>query len=372
MRGNITKRGKAWRIKFDLDRGGSGERKTRYATVKGTREDAEKELTRLLSEKDKGTLVDPSKITVAEHLEQWLAGKERISPLTRERYGEIITKHIVPTLGAIKVQKLKPTDVRNWLVAMREGRRGQRSPRTIIHSYRVLHTGLESAVKLDIAARNVADNVEAPKPEDGERMILKANDVQAVLAALKEVRIFPVVALALSTGARRSELLALRWCDVDLQRGAIKIERNLEQTKGGLRFKSPKTKSGHRSIILPAFAVGVLNEHRKEQLELRLRLGRGKPEADAMVFANIDGSPISPNYFSIMWSRAVKRAGLPKVTFHSLRHSHASALIRAGLDVVRVSKQLGHSKPAITLSIYAHEFGDADSGAADAIEKVLG
>jgi integrase len=98
----------------------------------------------------------------------------------------------------------------------------------------------------------------------------------------------------------------------------------------------------------------------------------GKPDCDALVFCNPDGSAIPPNRFSVMWDRAVKRAGLPKVRFHTLRHSHASALIRAGLDVVRVSRQLGHSKPTITLSTYAHEFEEADSGAADAIGKVLG
>ena len=170
---------------------------------------------------------------------------------------------------------------------------------------------------------------------------------------------------------RRGELLALRWCDVDLKLAVLKVERSLEQTKGNLRFKSPKTKRGRRAISLPQSVIDMLSQYRKTQLELRLQLGMGKPNADALVFCNHDGSPISPNYFSIMWSRAVTRAGLPKRTFHSLRHSHASALIRAGLDVVRVSRQLGHSKPTITLPTYAHEFQEADTGAADAIAKVL-
>jgi integrase len=196
--------------------------------------------------------------------------------------------------------------------------------------------------------------------------------IPAALEALKGARIYPIVALALATGARRSELLALKWSNVDLERGTLKIEHSLEETKAGLRLKSPKTKAGRRSILLPPFAVDVLSQHRKEQLELRLQLGMGKPDSEALVFCNVDGSPISPNYLTLMWSRAVKRAGLPKVTFHSLRHSHASALIRARLDVVRVSRQLGHSKPTITLSIYAHEFEEADTGAADAIGKVLG
>ena len=256
---------------------------------------------------------------------------------------------------------------------MRQGRRGPRSARTITQAYNLLRAALQVAVKLDLTARNVADNVEAPRREDrGDVAILKASDIPAVLEALKGSRIYPIVGLALSTVARRSELLALRWCDVDLEHGTIRIEHSLEQTKAGLRLKAPKTRAGRRSILLPPFGIDVLSQHRKEQLELRLQLGMGKPDSEALVFCNVDDAPISPNYFSIMWSRAVERVGLPKVTFHSLRHSHASALIRAGLDVVRVGRQLGHSKPTITLSIYAHEFEQADTGAADAIGKVLG
>jgi integrase len=201
--------------------------------------------------------------------------------------------------------------------------------------------------------------------------ILKADDVPVVLKALKGNALYPMVALALSTGARRSELLALRWCDIDLKRGTLKIEHSLEQTKAGLRLKSPKTESGKRSLVLRPFAMDMLNDHRKAQLELRLQLGMGKPDADAWVFCNHDGTPIPPNNFSVMWIRAVASAGLPDVTFHSLRHSHASALIHAGLDVVRVSKQLGHSNRAITLTAYSHEFKDGDTGAAEAIGKVL-
>jgi len=241
--------------------------------------------------------------------------------LSRERYSEIIERQINPTLGEIELQKLRPRDVQAWLVAMRQGRRGQRAARTIIHAYRVLCAALQAAVRLDMIGRNVADHVDPPKPEDHEVEILTASEVPAVLDALKGHRLYPTVALALSTGARRSELLALRWCDVDLKRGVLKVEHSLEQTKAGLRLKSPKTKRGRRSFSLPAFAVDMLNEHRKAQLELRLQLGMGKPESEALVFCNHDGSPISPNYFSIMWSRAVTRAGLPK------RHSIAFATV---------------------------------------------
>ena len=179
----------------------------------------------------------------------------------------------------------------------------------------------------------------------------------------------PIAALAIYSGCRRAELLALRWSAVSST--AINIERALEQTRaGGLRFKSPKSRYGLRTITLPASAVALLQAHRKEQLELRMRLGQGKLDADALVFCNYDGSPISPNYLSIMWSRAIARVpGVPAVTFHALRHSHASALIAAGIDVVSVSRQLGHSGPVITLSTYAHQFNTTDAGAAEAIER---
>jgi integrase len=219
----------------------------------------------------------------------------------------------------------------------------------------------------------VASNVEPPKAEDREIAILKAREIVAVLDLLKGSRLHPVASLAAASGLRRSELLALRWQDVDLSGASLKVVHSLEQTKaGGIRFKAPKTKAGRRSLSLPSWAVAMLEQHRKDQLELRLRLGLGKPGADALVFCNHDGSPISPNYFSIMWGRAMKAHGFPGKTFHSLRHSHASALIRAGLDVMRVSRQLGHSKPSTTLTTYTHEFEELDTAAAAAIEKMLG
>ena len=367
MRGTITRRGKAsWRLKFDLDRDQSGERKTRYVTVKGTRKDAQIELARLLNDANKGVLPDASKITVGAYLSQWLDGKHGITPLTRERYTEVITKGIVPTLGAIELQKLKPVEVKAWLAALT----ARLAPRTVRNLYRVLRAALDDAVKLDLLSRNVADAVSPPRLGDTEIEILTADQIAAVLAALSGSRLHPIVNLALATGARRSELLALRWCDVSAD--AVRIERSLEQTKGGLRFKSPKTKAGRRTVTLPASAVAMLDAHRREQLELRLKLGMGKPDADALVFCNHDGSPISPNYLSIGGRFLAANPTLPKVTFHALRHSHASALIAAGIDVVKVSRRLGHSSPVITLSTYAHLFGVENDGAADAIEKVLG
>jgi integrase len=330
MRGNITRRGKSsWRLKFDVGVDDRGKRLVRYVTVKGKRTDAEAELARLLNDANRGTLVDPSKQTVGEYLRSWLADKTDITGVTRERYTEIIENRIVPVLGAIELQKLKPKHVQDWLGGLSRsgGRRyGQAlSARTVRHCYRVL-----------------------PRLKDDEIEILSAEQIKAVRDALRDHRLGPIASLGLASGCRLGELLALRWCDID---GAtMTIGRSLEQTKSGLRFKEPKSRHGKRKISLPPSAIATLGEYRRQQLERRMKLGMGRADAGGLVFCNDDGSPIRPNNLSVMWNREIRRIpGVPPVTFHSMRHCHASALIKGGIDVVSVSRRLGHSSPVITL-----------------------
>ena len=186
---------------------------------------------------------------------------------------------------------------------------------------------------------------------------------------MRDDDLFPVVSLALATGMRRGELLALRWQDVDFDDATVKVERSLEQTtKHGYRFKAPKTRHGLRTISVPRSTIDMLRDHRRGQLEIRMALAMGKPDKDALVFCKFDGTPLSPDHLTLRWRRAIKG----KVTFHVLRHTHASALIAAGVDIVTISRRLGHGSSAITLSVYAHLFDKKDPTAADAIEKVLG
>lgn len=275
MRGNITRRGKSsWRLKFDIDKDPvTGKRRCRTVTVRGKRQEAEMELARLLNDAHKGMLVDASKVTVEAYLWGWLDGKHGLSPVSVERYREIISRGIVPQLGTIELQKLKPAHVRDWLSGMvKSGSRkgGPLSARTVRHNYRVLRAALQDGVKLDLLVRNVVDAVSPPRLEAVEVEILTADQIAALLAALRGHRLHPIVSLAVATGMRRGELLALRWSDVDLNAASLKVERSLEESKAKLRFKSPKTKHGRRTIILPASAVNMLRDHRKEQLELRL------------------------------------------------------------------------------------------------------
>jgi integrase len=171
-------------------------------------------------------------------------------------------------------------------------------------------------------------------------------DVPSLVDRLRGWRLGTVAMVSLFTGLRLSETLALHWNCVDFDRGVLKVREALEQTKAqGIRFKPPKSKAGRRDITLPDMLVEVLRDHRKEALELRMRLGVGRLADDELLFATIEGSPLSPNAVSAAWADFAASIGLPHVTFHALRHTHASQLIHEGVDIVTISKRLGHVKP---------------------------
>jgi integrase len=177
--------------------------------------------------------------------------------------------------------------------------------------------------------------------------------------------------VALFTGLRLGEVLALRWNNVDLDHKVIHVHAALEQTLAfGIRFKSPKSKAGRRDVTMPDVLVDVLREHRKAQLELRLQLGAGKLPDDALLFATVNGEPLAPNLVSMLWGSFARGSGIPEVTFHGLRHTHASQLIDQGVDIATISKRLGHATPAITLGVYAHRFQRDDGKAAAAINAL--
>lgn len=340
--GSITRRGdRSWRLKFEAGpRDAAGKRATRYVTIRGLRKDAERELRRLLSEIDGGTYVNPARTSIAEWVRSWLASASGLSGKTRERYGQLAEQQIVPHLGTTVMQKLRPAHVAAWHETLLSsgGAAGRPlSARTVGHAHRVLHTALARAAALEIVSRNVASVVPPPKVEVKEVEILSGEQVVSVLGSLRGHRLFPVVALALGTGLRRGEICGLRWGDVDLDGALLRVERSIEQTKAGLRIKAPKSRHGRRSVSLPAAVVDALRALRVEQLQQRLVLGLGRPGPDDLVFTLADTSSWRPDYLSRTWRRAVTDLELPDVNLHALRHSHASALIAAGVDVLTIS-----------------------------------
>jgi integrase len=230
----------------------------------------------------------------------------------------------------------------------------------------VLSKALRDALKDNVVSGNVAKLEPAPRVTDKDMVIVQ--DVAGLMEKLRGSRLHFAAMIALFTVMRLGEVLALRWNRVDLDRKLLQVREALEQTKAhGIRFKVPKSKAGKRDITLPDLLVEVLREHRRAALELRMQLGAGRLSDDALLFADIEGRPLSPNAISAAWADFADSVGLPDVTFHALRHTHASQLIDAGVDIVTISRRLGHSKPDITLRIYAHLFQKDDRKAAAAI-----
>jgi integrase len=172
-------------------------------------------------------------------------------------------------------------------------------------------------------------------------------------------------------GLAAPKIAALRWADIDLDSGKIRVERSLEQTNAGLAFKAAKTRAGRRTVSIPPSIVAELRDHWRRQQEQRLALGIGKASGDDLVFARPDANLWPPDSLSGDWARTVRLLKLPKVTLHALRHTHVSQLLAAGLDVVTVNRRIGHSNPTVTLSVYAHLFGNTDEKAAEAVETAL-
>jgi integrase len=172
---------------------------------------------------------------------------------------------------------------------------------------------------------------------------------------------------------RRGELLGLQWGDIELDAAKpfLRVERSVEETKAGLRLKPPKSKRGRRNITLPPDAVAMLRTHKVEQMQLRLQLGLGNIKPDALMFSDMEGRPLNPHGVSRAWRRVCDAKNLPRVSFHALRHTHASVLIGAGVDVLTISRRLGHSKASMTLDIYGHLISGGDEAAAKAIEGLL-
>ncbi len=378
MRGNITKRrrrghvaerGKnSWQLKFEVP-SANGRRQTRYATVKvNTRQEAEKELTRLLNAADDGMLQDPTRATIAEYVRAWLGIAHGVSPKTLERYTELAERQIIPHLGATALQKLKPEAVTTWHSQLLAG---GLSARTIGHANRVLRLVLAYAIKNGTLTRNVAAIHAPPKVEDEEVQILPPEQISVVLSALQGHMLHPIASLALATGMRRGELLALQWGDVDLDAAVLRVERSVEETKAGLRVKPPKTKRGRRTVTIDEATVAMLRAHKVKQMETRFALGMGKREDDALVLSGIEGKMISPHSVSRAWRAVCRVRRLPRLPFHALRHTHVSVLIRAGVDILTISRRLGHSKASVTLDVYGHLIGGADAAAAKAMAEVL-
>jgi len=225
-------------------------------------------------------------------------------------------------------------------------------------------------VRLQVLARNPADAVDPPRPRPVEMAALDVADTARLLGAAAGSRLYLPVLLAVATGLRRGELLALRWKDLDLGGGALAVCQAMELTRAGIAFKEPKTRRSRRRVTLPALVVDVLRAHRREQVVERLGAGPAYRDLD-LVLPGPGGEPWNPRYFGKSFASLVERSGVPRVRFHDLRHTHASQLLLEGVHPKVVSERLGHASVAITLDRYSHVLPGLQEDAAARIDRAL-
>lgn len=371
----------SWEIRYALGTdAATGKRRIATATVRGNRRDAEKELRRLLHTIDQNEHVDATRITVSQWLGSWLAAvKPEVSPKSHERYDDIVAGFLIPELGNLSLAKLSPAHIQvaytKWQTeGRRDGKTGGPSPRSRRHIHRILKSALGRAVEQQVIARNPADAFKKrlPKVERREMVTLDAEQSACLLSAIRHTRVYGPTMLALSTGMRRGEILAVRWKNIDLDRGMVRVVESLEQTKAlGLRFKAPKTEKA-RAIALPRFATDELRRMKREQAEELLRLGV-RQSGQTLAFARADGEPLQPRSLTHEFAYLVRRVkDVPRVRFHDLRHSHATQLLLAGVHPKIAQERLGHSTITTTLDLYSHVSENMQADAAALLDASLG
>jgi integrase len=342
--------------------------KRRYLSGK-RREDVRDKLAKALSDRSGGLVFDAGAMTVGEYLERWLEvsvrGTVRMS--TYERHEGIVRTHLKPALGRIKVKNLIPTHVRGL---HREKMDAGLAPATVRKLHSTLHKALSQAVSDGLIARNAAA-IKSPRPDPEEMYPLSADEASALLKAARGERFEALYMLAITTGLRRGELLGLRWRDVDLEHGVLRVGHALVREGGRYRLGETKTKRGHRSIRLTSQAVSALGAHRKRQLEERIRLA-GLYEDQDLIFATQKGTPLNPeNLVKRSFKPLLEWTGLPEIRFHDLRHTCATLLLGRGVHPKLVQELLGHATIAMTLDTYSHFLPSMGDQTARAMEDAL-
>ncbi|KAB2954251.1 site-specific integrase [Heliorestis acidaminivorans] len=375
------KRSTSWRVIIDLPKGPEGKRRQKSLTYPGMmkKREVEKKLREMLQEIDGGTWIEPQKTTLAEFLESWLQEHEdTVSVATARKYRNVIDCHIVPAIGDIPLQKLGPLDVQRLIEQLKtrgnkKEKGGELSPTTIKYVIRFLRFALKRAVETGLIKKNPTEGAKIPRQERKEIDILSENEIGRLFDLLKGSYIYGPAKVAFHTGARLTEVLGLTWDCVDLEGAKIRIEKAYRyfNDDGEPLFTTPKTKAARRTIGIDPELVAFLKEHRIEQEKAR-RWSTGGAWASShdLVFTMGDGSPIIPGALSSLFSQKMKKAGIA-TTFHGLRHSHVSILIKAGVPITTISGRVGHANPSITHSVYAHLLEGMDDQAVNAFAALM-
>lgn len=328
-----------------------------------------RQLRAALAEQDRGLPVTNGRDSVEQYLESWLASaRPALRERTWERYEQYVRLHVNPTLGRMRLDKLTPQQLQRLYA---ERLAAGSSSTTVHHLHATIHKALKQAVRWNLVSRNVADFVDPPRISVREMATLSDTQVRTLLDAARGDRLEALYVVAVTTGMRQGELLALRWRDVNLESGRAQIRGSMQATKAGLKIVETKTPGSRRQVALSQAARSALTHHRARQAEERLRVGSAWEDND-LVFCNQVGRPIPASHLTMRsFQPLLIRAGLPRVRFHDLRHTAATLLLGAGTHAKIVSEMLGHSRIGTTMDLYSHVTPTMQQQAADTFDAIL-
>lgn len=352
----------------------------RQAYYGRSRLEVSQKLTAALKRQQDGLPEVAHRLTVGAYLSRWIEGvPSSVRASTYRGYEHMVRKHIIPRVGKILLSKLNPSDLTTMYAQMLAA---GLAPRTAGHAHRILGRALREAEAAGIIARNVCRLVRPPRAPHTEMQTLSADQARTLIHAADRDRLHTLYVLALASGARQGELLALRWSDVDLQLGTIRITRTLVRgVRPGVRstdgvprtewvFTEPKTASSRRTIPVGRAALDALGGHRKLQAEDRLRAGPAWHDGN-LVFSSMVGTPLDASNVRVLYRAMLKRAGLPLIRFHDLRHTAATLLLEAGVHPRAVADRLGHATPSLVMNTYGHVTERMQRDATAAMDRVL-
>lgn len=365
--GSIVQRADGrWMARVDLGwQDGRRRRKTYYGR---TRADVAAKLTKALRAVQQGGTLGDERQTLGQFLARWIESvRSSLRAKTHHSYAQLVRLHLLPGLGQLRLGRLQPEHVETFLDRKREA---GLSPRTCQYLRAVLRVALNRAIKRKLVTQNAAALADAPRVVRAEVQSLTPDQARTFLAAIAHHRLYALIVVAVSCGLREGELLGLRWPDVDLDRGVLRVRQALERLGKGWRLVEPKSERSRRTIRLPAPVVPILREQRVRQLERRLAAGARWQEHE-FVFTTGKGTPLDGPKVNATVKQLMHAAGVPPLHFHTLRHSCATFLLVQGVAPRVVMDILGHSQISLTMNTYSHVIEQLQDDAAQEMTTIL-
>ena len=380
MRGYTVKKGKQYyAVIYEGIDPASGRERRRWIPAGSKKGDAEKLLNDLVRRANSGELAAADRVTLGDYLtSRWLpTQRSQLRPSTFDSYERNLKLHVIPTIGRVPLQKLAPEDLDSLyarlLASGRRDGRGGLSVKTVRYVHLIIHKALKDALRKGSVLRNVADAADPPKLSSAKRpeiRVWEAHELRHFLSLIEPHRLGGAFHVSSHTGMRRGELLGLRWMDVDVEAARLSVRQAIVSVAYDLQLSDVKTSNGRRTIDLDAGTVAVLEMWRSRRDEEHRMIGTSR-RADELVFSHADATPTHPDVFSQIFDRTVARSGLPVITLHDLRHTHATLLLKASVPIKVVSERLGHASPSFTMAVYQHVLPGMQAEAAARFAELL-